>query len=206
MVSSRCHLPPPPLTRSQSYHLVPPSSRSAEGPHALSHEATAHPVSGTHDAMRHGLVDKAKHSLDGSSVHALQNRLEQVSASRYCKGLKADPAALQWESTQRTLRLTLQRNTFGLGLPLRTMMDRKLVAQDIGFPAADEPMRLGGSQNVALEILDGKDERIDVADFMSGGEQSSHTSWTPADCLALGRSTSELLDIHAPMEKRHGIA
>lgn len=29
--------------------------------------------------MRHGLVDKGKHSVDGGSVHALQNRLEQVS-------------------------------------------------------------------------------------------------------------------------------
>lgn len=51
------------------------------------------------------------------------------------------------------------------------MMDRKLVSQgDNGFSALDEPMSLGGSKNLALEILDGKDEKLDVADFMGGGE------------------------------------
>jgi len=35
--------------------------------------------------------------------------------------------SLQWESTQDNLKLTLERNVFGMGLPMRKLMERKLV-------------------------------------------------------------------------------
>lgn len=35
----------------------------------------------------------------------------------------------QWEEVQDQLKLTLQRNMYGLHMPVRQMMERKIVAQ-----------------------------------------------------------------------------
>lgn len=72
-------------------------------------------------------------------------------------------------------------------LPFLTQINKS--NQDPHFPAlAYSPLQLGGSHNISLEILNGTDEKIDVGDFMQGS-----------------RMPGELLDIHAPMEKKHRI-
>ena len=54
--------------------------------------------------------------------------------------------------------------------------------------ATPSGLPLGGTHNVHLEILNGTDESIDAADFMSGG----------ADLR-------EVLDVSATMERSRGI-
>jgi proteasome maturation protein len=155
-------------------------------------------MSGVHDTFRYGLK-KASTSVEAGNSHPLQARLEQVSVCRpgaLCwrdrmKGLII--WCTQWEATQAQLKLNMQRNVYGLGLPLRNMMDRKICAevrlignggqrsteadllkrhsfwcdQDKHHPALSaSSTTLGGSSNIALEILEGKDESIDVGDFM----------------------------------------
>lgn len=67
-----------------------------------------------------------------------------------------------------------------------------LILQELHHPAllaaSPSAVPLGGSHNVHLEILQGTDETIDAADFMTGG----------ADMR-------EFLDVSAVMEKSRGI-
>ena len=102
---------------SRPYALVPgasSSSSNAEGG-SISISSTAHPEhAGVHDTMRYGprsLAFDSKSSTTGGSaaVHPLQTRLEN------------------WDKTRDNLKLQLQRDVYGLGAPLRTMMERKIV-------------------------------------------------------------------------------
>jgi len=43
--------------------------------------------------------------------------------------LIASFSTLQWDQTQLDLKLTMERNTFGVGAPLHTMMERKVIGQ-----------------------------------------------------------------------------
>lgn len=90
--------------------------------------------------MRHGLRSLHDETAAGSS-HPLQHRLEH------------------WDETQRQWKLTMQRNAFGLGMPMRTMMERKIVSHTPHMPAR----RVA---NVHLDILDGRDETLDPIDFL----------------------------------------
>lgn len=67
-----------------------------------------------------------------------------------------------------------------------------LTLQELHHPAmlsaTPSGLPLGGTHNLALEILQGKDEGLDEADFMSGG----------ADLR-------EILDVNAVMERSRGI-
>lgn len=71
-------------------------------------------------------------------------------------------------------------------------IEQTLTLQELHHPAmlAATPsgLPLGGSHNLALEILQGKDEGLDEADFMSGG----------ADMR-------EILDVSAVMERSRGL-
>ena len=90
-----------------SLEVVPPALDTSRG---VDVRRTAHPETGVHDAMRHG--PRSMHAeTSAASFHPVQNRLEK------------------WDETQRNWKLAVQRNTFGLGMPVRTMMERKLVAQ-----------------------------------------------------------------------------
>jgi hypothetical protein len=35
----------------------------------------------------------------------------------------------QWQSTQTQMKMTLQRNVYGIALPLRTMIEKRIVAE-----------------------------------------------------------------------------
>lgn len=90
--------------------------------------------------MRHGLRSLRAESA-ASSYHPLQNRLEH------------------WDETTRNWKNTMQRNAFGLGMPMRMEMERRMVAASPHMPAR----RVA---NVHLDVLDGRDETLDPSDFL----------------------------------------
>jgi len=86
-----------------------------------------------------------------------------------------------YDETQDNLRLTMQRNIYGLHAPMRLLMERKIVAYNSHIPA------LGYERdNVHLDILMGRDELIEPQDVFGGAE------------IAPGLQG----DIHTQMEKK----
>ncbi|PWN53888.1 hypothetical protein IE53DRAFT_404419 [Violaceomyces palustris] len=95
---------------------------------------------GVHDAIRYGQRN-LQHETSNANQHPIQNRLEL------------------WDETRDNLKLTMHRNVFGLGAPVRTLMERKLVSHNPNFPARQ-------SSNIHLDILNGDDELIEPVDFL----------------------------------------
>lgn len=90
-----------------------PSLRLVPGPatsNSISIQSTSHPVhAGVHDSMRHGQRNLATEVSSSSMQHPLQHRLEN------------------WDATRDNLKLTMQRNMFGMAAPIRTLMERRIV-------------------------------------------------------------------------------
>nr|ODN85366.1 proteasome maturation protein [Cryptococcus depauperatus CBS 7841] len=148
-----------------SLKIVPSATAQS---HAVSTHSTAHPVSGLHDTFRYGPQSAAQSVAAG--VHSpLEMRLKR------------------WNQTRAELQQSLQRNTFGLAVPMKQAMEIKLVQESPHNPLLD-PTPLGGSPNLALEILQGKDETLEVDEFMGGGQD-----------------LASVLDVNAVMEKKRGI-
>ncbi|KAF7310492.1 hypothetical protein HMN09_00591700 [Mycena chlorophos] len=82
-----------------------------------------------------------------------------------------------WEETQDNLKLTLQRNMFGMHAPLRLLMERKIVSANPHMPVFPQ-------SNLHLDILMGRDETIEPVDIFGGQE------------------TGAPQNIHAEMEKK----
>jgi len=156
-----------------SLRVVPPTASSSKEAHVVSTKATAHPLTGTHDTFRYGLPGAAQ-SVAVGNVSPLQARLEK------------------WASTQQELRQTIERNTFGLAVPLRQAMEQKIVSASPHHPlflsSTGSAVPLGGSSNLQLEILQGNDETLDAGDFMAGSTQMD-----------------EVLDVSLVMEKSRGM-
>ncbi|KAI0932822.1 hypothetical protein AcW1_000164 [Taiwanofungus camphoratus] len=134
-----------------SLRIVP-----ASAPKSASVRDTANSF-GLHDTLQYGPRSIAAEVVKKDSV---RERLEN------------------WEATQDNMKLTMQRNIFGLHMPMRTLMERKIVAHNPHMPALPQ-------SNLHLDILMGRDETLQCADFMM-----------PASELA------QPLDIHAQMEKK----
>ncbi|EGG00185.1 uncharacterized protein MELLADRAFT_93810 [Melampsora larici-populina 98AG31] len=82
----------------------------------------------------------ASHSL--APRHPLENRLAE------------------WNETRDNFQLTMQRDLYGMGAPLRLMMERDLVRQNtIALPGRVQP------SNIHLDILMGRDETINESDM-----------------------------------------
>jgi len=111
---------------------------------------------GIHDTLRYGPRSLA---AEANNESELKMRLDK------------------WEETQDELQLNLQRNMFGMAAPLRTLMERKIVAFDPHMPFMTR-------SNIHLDILMGRDESLDVHDIFEG-----HNTGLP-------------LDIHSDMEKK----
>ncbi|ETW87673.1 hypothetical protein HETIRDRAFT_438065 [Heterobasidion irregulare TC 32-1] len=133
-----------------SYRIVP-----SKAPKTASVADTANSF-GLHDTLRFGTRTLV---AELQSHNSLQGRLEN------------------WEETQDNLQLTMQREIYGLHLPMRQLMERKLVSANPHMPSFPQ-------SNIHLDILMGRDETIDVADIFGGLE-----SGPP-------------MDIHAEMEKK----
>ncbi|KAG8919432.1 hypothetical protein FRC02_001676 [Tulasnella sp. 418] len=95
---------------------------------------------GTHDTLRYGQRNLESEAKAGGG---LQHRLDG------------------WEETQDNLKLTLQRNMYGIHAPVRLLMERKIVGFNPHMPALP-------TSNLSLDILMGRDETLDVADFFGG--------------------------------------
>ncbi|GJE96798.1 proteasome maturation factor UMP1 [Phanerochaete sordida] len=126
-------------------------------PKAASIEDTANGF-GLHDTLTHGPRSLA---AEVQTVSVAKERLEN------------------WEETQDNLKLNMQRNVYGLHAPVRQLMERSIVSFNPHMPTYR-------TTNVHLDILMGRDETVEPADFM-----------TPASAM------SQPLDIRAEMEKRH---
>lgn len=72
---------------------------------------------------------------------------------------------MQWDQTQSALKLQMARNAYGLGAPLRTLMERQIVSSDSGLSELSH----GGFQ---LDILSGKDTTLDVEHFFNSASPS----------------------------------
>ncbi|TEB39129.1 hypothetical protein FA13DRAFT_1808940 [Coprinellus micaceus] len=97
---------------------------------------------GLHDTLQYGPRGLA---VEIKSQGSLKDRLEN------------------WEETQDNLKLNLQRNVHGMHLPMRVLMERKLVATQPNFMGS-----LMGTSNVHLDVLMGRDETIEPADVFLG--------------------------------------
>lgn len=85
---------------------------------------------------------------------------------------------LQWDSTQDNLRLNLKRDAYGIHLPMRLLMERKLVSpvRFILFilfvnqcvPSQNPHMPVLPRSNLHLDILMGRDEVIEPVDVFGG--------------------------------------
>ncbi|KIJ45098.1 hypothetical protein M422DRAFT_29949 [Sphaerobolus stellatus SS14] len=140
-----------------SYRVVPTQS----GPSKASVADTSNQL-GLHDSLRHGGPRSLATEIKGGGP--LQKRLEG------------------WEETQDQLKLSMQRNMFGLHMPARQLMERKIVSGNPHMPAFAQ-----FQSNIHLDILMGRDEMLDVEDIF--GDQASALP----------------LDIHADMERKRGI-
>jgi len=96
---------------------------------------------GLHDTLQYGPRSLA---AEVKSEGSLKDRLEN------------------WEATQDNLKLTLERNLFGMHAPMRRLMERKIVA--------NTPMYGAPQINLHLDILMGRDEVIEPSDVFLGME------------------------------------
>ncbi|KAH9982168.1 proteasome maturation factor UMP1-domain-containing protein [Lactifluus volemus] len=95
---------------------------------------------GLHDTLKYGPRSLAD---EIKSENHLQARLEK------------------WDETQRNLKLTMHRNIYGLHAPMRQLMERKIVSYNPHVPAMPQ-------SNIHLDILEGRDETLDVTDSSVG--------------------------------------
>lgn len=109
-----------PIDQEPSLRLVP-----AKAPVKASISDTANSL-GVHDTLKYGprnLADEIK------STNPLQARLENVRHSMPCSiPLAKQGPCYQWDETQRSLKLTMHRNIYGLHAPMRQLMERKIVS------------------------------------------------------------------------------
>ncbi|PWN22193.1 hypothetical protein BCV69DRAFT_281200 [Microstroma glucosiphilum] len=159
-----------------SLRLVPGPSGSSST--SVSSTSTA-VHAGIHDTIRFGHRNIAHETSAAGSGghHPLQERLEK------------------WDETRDNLKLTVGRNVYGMGVPIRTMMERKVISYDPHFPVVHKMpgsgiggSTRGGFSQLQMDILDGNDETLDPRDFLP-----SYTSSGPQ------------ADLHAHMERKYGI-
>jgi len=129
------------LFMQQSLRVVPSSSPVPTS--LVSVKSTAGELS-VHDALRHGPRSLA---TEVNELNPLQQRLDK------------------WEETQDVLKLNLQRNLYGLHLPVRQLMERKIVSDGLPFNTSQR-------SNIHLDILMGRDEALDAADFFGDVDMS----------------------------------
>lgn len=81
---------------------------------------------------------------------------------------------MQWKETQDTLKFTMQRQLYGVHMPVRQLMERSLVGHSPHMPAR------GTMNNLHLDILTGNDELLETKDLFAGGALPSLCSESPS--------------------------
>ncbi|PPQ67416.1 hypothetical protein CVT25_005995 [Psilocybe cyanescens] len=133
-----------------SLRIIPATSKPS-----ASVQSTANSL-GLHDTLQYGPRSLA---AEVQSEGGLKSRLEN------------------WEATQDNLKLTLERNMFGMHAPMRRLMERKIVATTMHTLSAPQT-------NLHLDVLMGRDELIDPADVF------------------LGMEAGPTYDVHAEIQKK----
>ncbi|KZT22123.1 proteasome maturation factor UMP1 [Neolentinus lepideus HHB14362 ss-1] len=126
-----------------------PSLRLAPSPNAkaASVQDTSNSL-GLHDTLQYGPRSIA---TEVKTVSPIRQRLEN------------------WEQTQDNLKLTVQRNVYGLHAPVRLLMERKIVSSMAQMPTLPQ-------SNLHLDILMGRDETLCTGDFFGGVEMRTPQS------------------------------
>ncbi|KAA1468418.1 hypothetical protein DENSPDRAFT_833706 [Dentipellis sp. KUC8613] len=107
---------------------------------------------GLHDTLQYGPRNLA---AEITTTSALRNRLEK------------------WDETQDNIKLNMLRDTVGVSMPMKLLMERKLVSHSPHIPGMHQ-------SNIHLDVLMGRDELLELPDFMGtvdieGGNTSIHT-------------------------------
>ncbi|KAK0547001.1 hypothetical protein OC846_005030 [Tilletia horrida] len=144
-----------------SLALAPPATRTATH---VSIASTSHPEhAGVHDSFRHGGPRSLAYEHSSAAQHPIQNRLEK------------------WDETRDNFKLTVMRNTFGIGAPMRVLMERELVSHNPQYSSSNSITGLH------MDILNGDDETLNPSDFMQS------------------EASRGILDIHSEMERKYRI-
>jgi len=81
---------------------------------------------GLHDTLQYGPRSLA---AEVKSEGTLKDRLENVGVLVfYSNDYSISSSYYQWEATQDNMKLTLERDLFGMHAPMRRLMERKIVA------------------------------------------------------------------------------
>ena len=121
------------LSDQEPSHRIVPATASK----SVSIRDTANSL-GLHDTLRYGPRSLA---AENKARGGLRERLENV-CTPTCRPNPVSDRTLrgatgsndeQWEATQDNLKLTMQRNVFGLHMPMRTLMERKIVSRVSGI-------------------------------------------------------------------------
>ncbi|CED83564.1 Proteasome maturation factor [Phaffia rhodozyma] len=106
---------------------------------------------------------------DTANSFGLHDTLRHGGGRNLAGEIKEDPFKRrlnEWEQTQFNLKLQMQRNAYGLGAPLRSLMDRKIISQDAALPEFS-------TSQFHLDILQGTDTSLDIQHFFSRAESSN---------------------------------
>ncbi|GAA99012.1 hypothetical protein E5Q_05701 [Mixia osmundae IAM 14324] len=141
-----------------SYAIVP-------GPSTSTNKKTPSTLNGygLHDDLRFGQRSLA---AQAESSHPLERHLDN------------------YDDTQDALKMTLQRNLYGLHAPVRQMMERDLASQNPHFPGMGKSL-----SQLHLDVLRGMDELASMA----------NVSQVASDSAAV------VLDQHTAMERQRGL-
>ena len=161
---------------------------------------------GLHDTLQYGPRSLA---AEVKSEGTLKDRLENVSVLLFQCSIGSP--YYQWEATQDNLKLTLERNLFGMHAPMRRLMERKIVAnvRCIEFAPtlilADNyktPMYGAPHSNLHLDILMGRDEIIEPSDVLLGDALHYIKKLIGSSFLHVGMETGPSLDPHNEMQRK----
>ncbi|KAL7413705.1 proteasome maturation factor UMP1-domain-containing protein [Mrakia frigida] len=143
-------------------HLIPPTKSTTGAGPSVSLSSTSN-AWGLHDTLRHGGPRNIVNEIKEDGFKARLN---------------------EWDQTQLNLKMQMQRNAYGLGAPLRQLMDRKIVGQDAALPQFS-------TSQIHLDILNGNDDSLQVEHFFNNRESAN--------------PDSEFNSFHSSMERKHKI-
>ncbi|TRM62891.1 proteasome maturation factor UMP1 [Schizophyllum amplum] len=128
---------------------------------------------------------KSANLKDTANSLGLHNTLQygpRTLATEINKGDGFQHRLENWAETQDNLKLSMQRNVYGLHAPMRLLMERKIVSHGMqGMPA------MPAQSNLQLDILMGRDESIEPSDIFFNAERAPP------------------LSAHEEMEKKRGL-
>jgi proteasome maturation protein len=150
--------------QSSELRFIPPASSV---PTTLKPTQGAVSVSVVHDTLSLGLPST---SSTINSRHPLESRIKN------------------WNTQQDELKLEMARRLGGIGEVIRIATERKVVGEDF------RPVALGGPSNVHLDILSGRDTKIDIDDIYNG--------LAMLKCWLILDTETASVPFHIEMEKR----